>query len=133
MREVQGSFDDFEKRLAIFLGLGAFLLTSLGCLVMGADLDTLLLRGVVAFTAFSLAGWWAAGSFYAAVRAKLPDARTSADPSVTVVTRDAPQLPKFEVRTPVILPAEEVAENLREFELPDFGTSAEEPKSPALG
>jgi hypothetical protein len=133
MREVQGSFDDFEKRLAIFLGLGAFLLTSLGCLVMGADFDTLLLRGVVAFTVFSLAGWWAAGSFYAAVKAKLPDAQAPLDPSVTVMTRDAPQLPKFEVRTPVILPAGDGAEKAREFELPDFGTSSEEPKSPVLG
>lgn len=133
MREVQGSFDDMEKRLAIFLGLGAFLLTSLGCLIMGADFETLLLRGVLAFTVFSLAGWWYASTFYALVKAKMPSAQAVSDPSVTVVTRDAPQLPRFEVKAPVILPAEESADKVRDFELPDFGVSSEEPKSPALG
>src|SRR3954471_23025083 len=117
MREVQGQFDDLDKRLAIFLGLGAFLLTSLGCLLMGADMETLLLRGVLAFAVFSLSGWGYARTFQGMFKAELPVVAVEPDPNVTVTTRDAPQLPKCEVRAPVILPAEESAARVKDFQL----------------
>jgi hypothetical protein len=131
MKEVQGSYDDIDRRLAVFLGLGAFLLTSLGCLLMGADMETFLLRGSLAFTVFCLAGFWYARTFTGLVRTELPQAAT-ADPNVTVTTRDAPELPKFEVKAPVVLPAAEASERVKDFQLPDFGGGSEGPGSPAL-
>src|SRR4051812_33020654 len=57
MQELTSSYDDLEKRMAIYLGLGAMLFTSLYLFTTGADLWTYLIRGVLALSAFTIVGW----------------------------------------------------------------------------
>ena len=57
MKEVTSSYDDVEKRMAIFMGLGALVFSSLYLMTRGADMWTYLVRGVLALTVFTVAGW----------------------------------------------------------------------------
>jgi hypothetical protein len=57
MKEMVSFHDDAEKRLGIFFGLGAFLLSSLFSLFQGMPPEAFLLRGVVVLILFSLMGW----------------------------------------------------------------------------
>lgn len=57
MQELTSSYDDLEKRMAIYLGLGAMIFTSLYLFTQGADIWTYLIRGVLALTVFTVAGW----------------------------------------------------------------------------
>jgi hypothetical protein len=130
MQEVSGSFEDTEKRVAIFFGLVAVLLISLGCLVTGADMDSFLIRGLVGFTLSSLAAWWLAhqiGPFLKKAE-PVPVAETSPDADVTVITRDAPVLPKFEAPKPVVIPADEASPRVLDFVLPELGDDLPSPR-----
>jgi hypothetical protein len=51
------AYDDLEKRMGIFMGLAAFVFSSLACLLMGEDLITFLVRGFLAGLIFTLLGW----------------------------------------------------------------------------
>jgi hypothetical protein len=57
LKELTSAYDDVEKRMAIFLGLGALIFCSLYLYIQGADLDSYLIRGVLALTVFTVAGW----------------------------------------------------------------------------
>jgi hypothetical protein len=57
MKEVSSHYEDTEKRLAVFIGLGAFLLSSLAGLFQGLSPEHLLLRGVILLFAFAILGW----------------------------------------------------------------------------
>ncbi len=57
MKEVTSAYDDLEKRMAVFLGLGALMFTSLYLFTQGADLLTHLIRGSLAMVLATLAGW----------------------------------------------------------------------------
>ena len=57
MKEMVSFHDDAEKRLGIFFGLGAFLLSSVFALFQGLPPEALLLRGVVVLILCSLMGW----------------------------------------------------------------------------
>ena len=57
MKEMVSFHDDAEKRLGIFLGIGAFILSSLFALFQGLSPEGFLLRGVVVLILFSLMGW----------------------------------------------------------------------------
>ena len=57
MKEMVSFHDDAEKRLGIFFGLGAFIISSLFALFQGLTPEGFLLRGVVVLILFSLAGW----------------------------------------------------------------------------
>ncbi len=57
MREMVSFHDDAEKRMGIFFGLGAFLLSSVFALFQGLSPEGFLLRGVVVLILFSLLGW----------------------------------------------------------------------------
>ena len=57
MKEMVSFHDDAEKRLGIFFGLGAFLLSSVFALFQGLPPEALLLRGVVVLVLCSLLGW----------------------------------------------------------------------------
>lgn len=57
MKEMVSFHDDAEKRLGIFFGLGAFLISSLFALFQGLSPEGFLLRGVVVLILFSLLGW----------------------------------------------------------------------------
>lgn len=57
MKELTSNHDDIDKRLAIFFGLGAFLLSSLVGLLRGYTLEGFLLQGVVVLTLAVVAGY----------------------------------------------------------------------------
>ncbi len=57
MREIYSSYDDLERRIAIYLGLGAFVATSFYLYTRGADLFSLLIRGTLALGLFTGVGW----------------------------------------------------------------------------
>lgn len=57
MKEITSAYDDIEKRMAIFLGLGAMIFSSLYLFTQGADIYTYLVRGVLALILFSVVGW----------------------------------------------------------------------------
>lgn len=57
MKEMVSFHDDAEKRLGIFFGLGAFIISSLFALFQGLTPEGFLLRGVVVLILFSLFGW----------------------------------------------------------------------------
>lgn len=57
MQELTSQYDDLEKRMAIYLGLGAMLFTSLYLFTKGATPWDYLIRGVLALAAFSIVGW----------------------------------------------------------------------------
>lgn len=57
MKELTSNHDDMDKRLAIFFGLGAFLMSSLVGLLRGYTLEGFLLQGVVVLLLASLLGY----------------------------------------------------------------------------
>jgi hypothetical protein len=57
MKELTSNHDDLDKRLAIFFGLGAFIMSALVGLERGYSLEGFLLQGVVALIFATLAGW----------------------------------------------------------------------------
>jgi hypothetical protein len=57
MKELTSNHDDMDKRLAIFFGLGAFLMSSLVGLLRGYTLEGFLLQGVVVLVLASLLGY----------------------------------------------------------------------------
>lgn len=58
VRELTSSFDDIEKRMAIFIGIGAFLFSSLMCLVRGSSFETYVIQGSLAALVFMVAGYF---------------------------------------------------------------------------
>jgi hypothetical protein len=58
VKEITSAYQDLEKRMAVFIGLGAVVFVSLFNLAMGADLTSFLVRGLLALLVFSLAGYW---------------------------------------------------------------------------
>ncbi len=58
MKEITSAYQDLEKRMAVFAGLGAVVFVSLFNLALGADLTSFLVRGLVALLLFSLVGYW---------------------------------------------------------------------------
>lgn len=57
MKELTSNHDDMDKRLAIFFGLGAFLMSALVGLIRGYTLEGFLLQGVVVLVLAILAGY----------------------------------------------------------------------------
>ena len=57
MKEMISSHDDMDKRLAIFFGLGAFIMSALVGIVRNYTLEGFLLQGVVVLTLASLGGF----------------------------------------------------------------------------
>lgn len=57
MKEMTSNHDDVEKRLAIFFGLGAFLMSALVGLLRGYTLEGFLLQGIVVMIIASLAAY----------------------------------------------------------------------------
>jgi hypothetical protein len=57
MKEMTSNHDDMDKRLAIFFGVGAFLLSSLVGLIRGYSFEGFLLQGVVVLTLAILAAY----------------------------------------------------------------------------
>ena len=57
MKEMTSYHDDLDKRLAIFFGLGCFLLSALVGLLRGYTLEGFLIQGVVALAVGSLAAF----------------------------------------------------------------------------
>jgi hypothetical protein len=62
MKELTSNHDDLDKRLAIFFGVGAFLVSSLVGLIRGYSFEGFLLQGIVVLTLATLAayafGYW---------------------------------------------------------------------------
>ncbi len=57
MKELTSHHDDMDKRLAIFFGLGAFLMSALVGLIRGYTLEGFLMQGVVVLVVAILAGY----------------------------------------------------------------------------
>lgn len=57
MKELTSNHDDMDKRLAIFFGLGAFLMSALVGLIRGYTLEGFLMQGVVVLILAILAGY----------------------------------------------------------------------------
>jgi hypothetical protein len=72
MKEMVSIHDDLDKRLAIFFGLGAFILSALVGLVRGYTLEGMLLQGVVVLTVATLCGALFGAWLRAALRSSAP-------------------------------------------------------------
>lgn len=57
MKELTSNHDDLDKRLAIFFGLGAFIMSALVGLIRGYTLEGFLLQGIVVLIVATLGGW----------------------------------------------------------------------------
>jgi hypothetical protein len=57
MKEMLSFHDDTEKRMGVFFGLGAFILSSLFAFFQGLPPEAFLLRGIAVLMLFSLLGW----------------------------------------------------------------------------
>lgn len=57
MKEMTSNHDDMDKRLAIFFGLGAFLMSAMVGLIRGYTLEGFLMQGVVVLVIAILAGY----------------------------------------------------------------------------
>jgi|GEM_PF-4414340 hypothetical protein len=73
MKEMTSYHDDVDKRLAIFFGLGCFLLSALLGLVRGYTLEGFMIQGVVALTLGSLAAYGFAVWLRAALKSTQPE------------------------------------------------------------
>lgn len=128
MKEQTSSFDDVEKRLAVFAGLGAFLLNSLVCLWQGSELETYLIRGTLVLTLVTLAAWIYGGWLRKAVLRFSENEDTG---GAEIRVTDAPQLEKL-VDMPgagaTVIPAEAGTGRSVDFTLPEF-----EPVAPSIG
>jgi hypothetical protein len=140
VRELTSSFDDVDKRLAIFLGLGAFLFSSLFCLVQGASFETYIIQGVVAALVFMLLGYAYAHWLRGLIKEHGP-ANGGNDDKIEFRSVDAQHLSEEVVNsgeypetvieeTGTVVPHETGAaaggESASHFEMPDFGESGDE-------
>lgn len=91
MKEITSAYQDLEKRMAVFIGLGAVVFVSLFNLAMGADLTSFLVRGLLALLVFSLAGYWY-GHFMAGLITKDEALPLEADGDVQVTSTEARQV-----------------------------------------
>ncbi len=120
MKELTSNFDDIEKRLAVFMGLGAFLLNSLVCLWQGADLETYLVRGILVIALVTLASW-----FYGTwMRRVFLSFSGDAEPSDAEIrgadAQKNDRLVDMPMGTSTVLPAESVSGRSIDFTLPEF-------------
>ena len=125
MKELTSSFDDLEKRMAIFAGLGAFLFTAFFLSLEGVDLITLLIRCSLALAAFTAAGW-AWGHYTMRLLRKHADDEELPD-NVVRESRDTAAV-QGQVVNPselaeAVIPAEEAGSRAQAFEMPDLSAS----------
>ena len=112
--------------MAVYLGLGALLFTSLYLFTRGADLWTYLIRGVLALAIFSTAGWgyghWLRGLYERNVaEEELPE-------NVERRTRDA-HAPEGRVISHAEMPESvipaEAHQEAQPFVMPEFGDASQ--------
>ncbi len=77
MKELTSHYDDLEKRLAIFFGLGALVLSALVGLMRGIGLMGILLNGVLALGLATLAAWIFGAWLKGVLRAGKPSEETA--------------------------------------------------------
>jgi hypothetical protein len=122
MKEMTSSYDDIEKRMAIFIGLGALVFCSLYLLIHGADLWTFLIRGVLSLATATIIGWayghWVRGIF----RQHSGDA--AVPENVERQSRDAQAVEGRVIghseMPDAVIPAESAAAAAENFMMPDF-------------
>ena len=136
MQELTSSFDDVDKRLAIFVGLGAFLLSSLLCFIQGASFETYLIQGSVVALVFMLVGY-AYGHWLRGLVEEHTPTETVDEESVEFRTVDAEHAEEevvgaSDVPETVIEEDGQVvpAENAAAFEMPEL-EAAPAPPAPA--
>jgi hypothetical protein len=91
VKEITSAYQDLEKRMAVFIGLGAVVFVSLFNLAMGADLTSFLVRGLLALLVFSMAGYWY-GHFMAGLVTKEEALPLEASGDVQVTSTEARQV-----------------------------------------
>jgi hypothetical protein len=72
MKELTSQHDDMDKRLAIFFGLGAFLMSSMVGLIRGYSLEGFLLQGIVVLVLSVVAGYAFGSWLRQAIKASTP-------------------------------------------------------------
>lgn len=127
MKEITSAYDDVEKRLAIFLGLGAMIFSSLYLFTQGADLYTYLVRGVLALVIFTAVGW-AFGHWLKGVldKQREDDQQASIRATDTNLNQDSVLAGDVEGAANAVIPAEHSAGKTVDFTLPElepFGES----------
>jgi hypothetical protein len=145
MKEMTSYHDDIDKRLAIFFGLGCFLLSALVGLLRGYTLEGFMIQGVLALAVGSLAAYAFAVWLRAALRSVQPEEPTT-PANVERRSNNAEDLDIGHVVTASQLSEAVIAEDpespsgkvvnftLPELEPGDLGPSSfEEPAQPAQG
>ena len=79
MKEIVSGHDDLEKRMAIFIGLGAFVFSSLYLFIQGADLLTYVIRGVIIGCFAAVIGWFYGSYFSRLVKRQQAEERGEVD------------------------------------------------------
>ena len=127
MKEQTSQYDDLEKRMAVYLGLGALLFTSLYHIAVGADLLTFLVRGAAALILVSILGWsyfhWLSRLIKThSEEEQLPD-------NVERQSRDAKPVESRIVSAgdlaETVIPAEAMPAGISDFQLADLETPIE--------
>lgn len=122
MKELTSSFDDVEKRFAIFLGLGAFLLNALVCLISNASLETYLIQGGVLAILFGVVGYFFSHWLGGMVKQHTPQ-ETANNESVEFRRVDAEQIAEQVVSAGEIPETviQEDGSGAADFEMENFG------------
>jgi hypothetical protein len=134
MQEITSAYDDMEKRLAVFGGLGALVATSLYLFTQGADLWTYLIRGVLALTIVTILLWvylhWLRSLVHRHTDEEaLPE-------NVHRQSRDAQTVQGHVVAhaemPDAVIPAESADSRITSFAMPDFEMPAPGPSAGAM-
>jgi hypothetical protein len=126
VRELTSAYEDLEKRLGIFTGLGAFLFSSLVCQLTGAELETYVIRGVLAMLVFGLGGWWYGNLLRRLVAAA--EEKAAMNPDTTITSHDVKSIPGLDLPlAQESAGAEESGMQAVDYSFPEFPTSEAAP------
>lgn len=131
MKELTSEHDDLEKRLAIFFGLGALILSALIGLMRGYSLEGILFRGVLVLI-LATAGAWLFGAW---LKAALKSSAPAEEPVLGIERRSVVpavledshvvSAPRPEDAVTVDEVHEPLAPAMRNFVLPDLNPAEE--------
>ena len=137
MKELTSYYDDIEKRLAIFFGLGALVLSALYNLLNGAALENFVVSGVLVGALAILGGWFYGGYLRRSIEAALP--KDELPNNVELRSQNAQDLHAASSPLPAasetIIPDERSTGKVVDFTMPEFSPlgGAESTVLPASG
>lgn len=138
MKEMTSNHDDIDKRLAIFFGLGAFLMSALVGLIRGYTLEGFLMQGVVVLVLAILAGyafgWWLRGALTATTpNEELPEGTERHTRNAETLEQGSLVIPGQTAETVVAEDPDSPSGHVVNFSFPELSPSAamEAPAAPA--